>query len=311
MEKQQLAEAAVNKIEEIFGEYPGQRRAHTRGSVYEGVFSANGNASEFTTAPHFRQSEVKALVRFSHFSPDPTWTDIMSPVKGMAVQFNLPEGQSTNIVAVTSPVFFAKTPEVFTEMLGIAKSFKNGKPRLRDLAKLIKDYPESRSAIRVFWKMQAPASYSTGRYHSIHAFYFINGMGDRQAVKYQWEPEDGVESLSVKDGAAMHRGEYERELEDRLTKGPVSFNLNIVIGEQEDPTDDPTRDWPDERRKVTIGRLVITKKAPAETESTVFDPTAVTEGIECSEDRILNFRHPAYVISHGRRMSETKNSESR
>ena len=306
-----LAETAVNKIEEVFGEYKGHRRAHARGGVYEAVFSANGSASEFTIAPHFRKGEVNALVRFSHFSPDPTWTDIMSPVKGMAVQFNLPDGEAANIVAVTSPVFIAKTPEVFTEMMGIAKSFKKGKPRLRDLGKLIKEYPESRSVIRVLWKMQAPASYSTGRYHSIHAFYFINGVGDRQPIKYQWEPEDGVESLSVKEGAAMHRGEYERELENRLSKGSVNFNLNIVLGEQGDPTDDPTRDWPKERRKVTIGRLAITKKAPEETESTVFDPTAVTEGIECSEDRILNFRHPAYVISHGRRMSETKNSGNR
>lgn len=307
MEKQQLAEEAVDKIEEVFGKYPGQRRAHTRGSVYEGIFSANGHASEFTTAPHLRQGEVNALVRFSHFSPDPTWTDAMSPVKGMAVQFELPDGEATNIVAVTSPVFFAKTPEVFTKMLGITKSFKNGKPRLRDLAKLIKDYPESRSAIRVFWKMQAPASYSTGRYHSIHAFYFIDGIGGRQAVKYQWEPEDGVESLSVKDGAAMHKGEYERELEDRLSKGPVSFNLNIILGEPGDPTDDPTRDWPEERRKVTVGRLEITRKARGETESAVFDPTAVTEGIECSEDEILNFRRPAYSISHGRRTEENEN----
>lgn len=309
MEKQQLAEEAVNKIEEVFGKYPGQRRAHTRGGVYEASFSANGLGSEFTTAPHFRQGEVKALVRFSHFSPDPTWTDIMSPVKGMAVQFKLPDGGVTNIVSVTSPVFFAKTPEIFTEMVGIAKSFKKAKPRLRDLARLIKDYPESRSAIRVLWKMQAPASYSTGRYHSIHAFYFIDGIGGRQPVKYQWEPEDGVESLSVREGAAMHRGEYERELEDRLSKGTVNFNLNIILGEEGDPTDDPTRDWPAERKKVTIGRLMVTGKASPETESAVFDPTVMTGGIECSEDRILNFRHPAYSISHGRRMSENKNRE--
>ena len=29
----------------------------------------------------------------------------------------------------------------------------------------------------------------------------------------------------------------------------------------------------------------------------VFDPTRVTDGIECSEDPILNFREHAYAVS--------------
>lgn len=196
-------------------------------------------------------------------------------------------------------------------MLDIAKSFKNGKPKFREVARLLRDYPSSRTAIRVLWKMQAPASYSTGRYHSIHAFYFLNGLNERQPVKYQWEPEEGMKNLSAKEAAATHKGEYERELAGRLLRKTVSFNLNIVLGEKEDPVDDPTCDWPAERKKVTIGRLTITGKAPEEAQATLFDPTAVTRGIECSEDEILNFRHPAYAVSHNRRMNESKNSWSR
>lgn len=300
MNNQQLAEKAVNQIEKVFGEYPGHRRAHARGSVYEAVFSANGNASMLTTAPHFQTEEVEALVRFSHFSPDPTWADIMSPAKGMAVQFKLPDGEVTNIVGVTAPIFLAKTPEVFTEMLSIVKSFKKGKPHLLDLTALLTKYPESRASIEIIKKMQAPKSFATGLYYSIHAFYFHNKAGVKQAVKYEWEPEEGVFDLSMEEAAAMPIDYYKAEFEDRISRGPVNFRLNIVLGKEGDPTDDPTVEWPPERERLTIGTLSIQKQAPYAAD-TLFDPTIMTEGISCSEDRILNFRHDAYHISHSRR----------
>lgn len=300
MENQPLAETAVNRIEKVFGKYPGYRRAHARGDIYEGVFSANGAASSLTVAPHFQKGEVHALIRFSHSSPDPTWTDIMSPVKGMAVQFRLPENQVTNIVGVNSPIFMAKTPEVFTEMLGIIKSFKNGKPRVKDLAELVVKYPESRAAIDVLKKMHAPASFATGRYHAIHAFYFIDEEGNKRPIKYEWEPEAGVETLSLTSAASMPIEYYKADLEDRLAQGPVIFYLNIILGEPGDPTDDPTQEWPTDRKKVSIGRLAVTKKAQ-NADLALFDPTKVTEGIALSEDRILNFRNAAYSVSHERR----------
>nr|WP_282955794.1 catalase [Planococcus salinarum] len=143
MAKEELAAAAVNKIEKTFGEYPAYRRAHARGAGYEAVFTATGEGKNWTVAPHFRQGTTRAIVRFSHSSPDPFWTDNFSPVKGMAVQFKLPGQQVMNSVGVTSPIFFTRTPEVFTEMLDIAKSFKKGRPRLRALITLFIKYPKA------------------------------------------------------------------------------------------------------------------------------------------------------------------------
>ncbi|MGO1060281.1 catalase family peroxidase [Planococcus sp. FY231025] len=303
MDKQPLAETAVDRIETVFGEHRTYRRAHARGVIYEAEFTANGLAAKYTAAPHFQGGKVKALARFSHSSPDPTWTDVMSPVKGLGVQFRLPGGDITNIVGVNSPIFFAKTPEAFTEILGIVTSFKDGKPRLRELAKLLIRHPESRAAFKILKKMHAPASFATGRYHSIHAFYFISRDGKRTPIKYEWEPDAGMETLSPKSAGSLPFGYYEWEIEDRLQKGPVSFTLNIVLGEEGDPTDDPTVAWPEERQKVAIGKLEIGRPAP-EAELEKFDPTVMTDGIECSEDRILHFRHPVYTVSHERRKSE-------
>ncbi|WP_422122035.1 catalase family peroxidase [Planococcus sp. X10-3] len=303
MAQEQLAETAINKIEKIFGEHPTYRRAHSRGTAYEARFTASGQGKDWTVAPHFREGTTEAIVRFSHSSPDPFWTDNLSPVKGMAVQFKLPDGQVMNSVGVTSPIFFTRTPEVFTEMLGIAKSFKKGRPRLRDLIKLFIKYPESRASIRIIRKMQSPSSFATGLYHSIHAFYLVNGIGKRMPVKFQWQPEAGVESLTPAKAASVEKGDFEKELEDRVVKGDVGFRLIAVIGEAIDPVDDPTKEWPDERMKVEVGRLQLLKKTD-EAEDLLFDPTVLPAGIECTDDPILQFRNPAYAISYKRRIME-------
>ncbi|AIY04234.1 catalase-like protein [Planococcus sp. PAMC 21323] len=299
----ELAKKTINQIEKVFDVPAGFRRAHARGKSYLAHFTATGFADHFTKAAHFQGGETKAYVRFSHFSPDPKWTDAMSPVKGMAVQFLLPSGEVTNIVGVTSPIFFAKTPEIFSEMLGVVKSFKKGKPSLKELGGLLADYPESGAMINNIRKMQAPSSFATGQYHAIHAFYFINEKGQRQPIKYLWEPEEEVETLSPLDVVSLSTGSFEKEIEERVAKGPVKFRLDVLLGQPEDPTDDPTKEWPQDREKITLGTLTITE-ATEEAEDIVFDPTLVTDGIECSEDRILNFRHHAYQISHQRRISE-------
>ena len=45
-------------------------------------------------------------------------------------------------------------------------------------------------------------------------------------------------------------------------------------------------------KKILIGRLTINKKV-SPTESLLFDPTIVGEGIDLPEDPILHFRHDA------------------
>lgn len=304
MEKKQLAGMAIDRIEKVFGKHNGYRRAHARGAIYEAVFTATGDAAHLTTAEHFQGGETKAAVRFSHSSPNPMWTDAMSPVKGMAVQFQLPGGELTNIVGVNAPVFFAKTPETFTEMLGLAKSLKKGRLPLRTLVKLLVKYPDSRAGIKVLRKMHAPASFLKGRYYSIHAFYFIDRVGNRTPVKYEWEPDAGVATLSPKEAKAMELGYFEKELDSRLKSGPAGFRLNVIIGEPGDPTDDPTKEWPKERRKIVAGHLEI-RRSQLQDDGIRFDPAAMVQGIACSEDRILAFRSLAYGISHKRRTDGT------
>lgn len=297
----ELAVEAVNSIEEVAGQYPGYRRAHAKGVVYHAVFTPNGQASPLTTAPHLQNHEVQALVRFSNSSTNPSIPDVFSPAKGMAVQFELPDGSVTSLVTITLPIFFAKTPQSFIDILRTIKENSFEGATIADKFKAVMEkYSESRAGLQAVKMLQPPLSFATNLYHSIHAYYFTNA-GERRAVKYEWEPEAGLHFLTKEEAETRSPDYLEDELVERLSKGPVAFQLTLILGEEGDPTDDPTSAWPEDRERINIGHLSITHIADEKAQDNVFDPTVVPAGIECSEDPILNFRHDAYAVSHARR----------
>lgn len=296
----ELAHRTVNRIEEIAGKHPGYRRAHAKGSVCEGTFKPTGEVSHLTTAPHLRDEEVNVLTRFSNVSPNPKTPDILSVVKGMSVQFQSTSKEITNLVTVTIPLFVTKSPETFLEILKTVTSFKKGKPQLKDMVKLFTSYPEGRKAFQMIRKLKHVKSYATGYYYAIHAFYLINKEGIRTPVKFEWEPEAGVETLSVKEMVGLSNDYLEKELHQRLENEEVKFRLYIIIGEPGDVTDDPTQLWPKERKRLNAGVLTVKKMITADNDL-IFDPTVLTKGIECSDDPILLFRKHAYADSYDRR----------
>ncbi len=77
----------------------------------------------------------------------------------------------------------------------------------------------------------------------------------------------------------------------------------LQIAGPEDPVDDPAALWPEDRESVIAGTLTVTDpQSPDEThEPIVFDPTRMTDGIEPSNDPVLQFRPPAYSLSAQRR----------
>ncbi|GGN94374.1 catalase family peroxidase [Saccharibacillus kuerlensis] len=295
------AEEAVDEMERVSGIHPGYRRAHARGFCCRASFLPSGKAAPFTTAPHLQEHEVKAIVRFSGSSTDPALADLLSPAKGMAVQFLLPEGGRSTLVGVTVPVFFARTPESFMEMLTTLNRTKTGRmPKSEALRRFARHFGESRQSLLALKRLKPPASYATNLYYCIHVYFLVDEEGRRRPVKFEWIPDSGVQTLSIHDAAAMPDDYLEREMELRLQAHPPSFKLSIVFGEEGDPTDDPTKRWPSNRRRIDAGRLVLLEPIP-EPHGLIMDPTSITEGIALSDDPILNFRRDTYAESLKRR----------
>jgi catalase len=288
-----LAEEIVDSINEISGVHPGHRAAHAKGTLMTGTFTGAG--TDLTTAPHLQGEPVRVTARFSNGGGDPGIPDYAREGRGMAVKFYLPDGAKTDIVALSLPCFFVRTPEDFLEFTRARK----------DPERLMPDWlgahPEALTAIQAALGADPPASYATCTYNSIHSFRWTDAEGGSRFVRYRWEPEAGEQTLSPEDAKARGRDYLQ---EDLLARGEMAFRLTAIVATEEDAVDDPTVAWPEEREQVEVGRLVVEGpelERERDGDILVFDPTRVIDGIELSDDAILRFRGPAYSVSVERR----------
>jgi len=288
-----LAEEVVDAINQISGVHPGHRAAHAKGTLMTGTFTGAG--TDLTTAPHLQGEPVRVTVRFSNGGGDPGIPDYAREGRGMAVKFYAPDGAKTDIVALTLPCFFVRTPEDFLEFTRARK----------DPERLMPDWlgahPEALTAIQAALGADPPASYATCAYNSIHSYRWIDAEGGSRFVRYRWEPEAGEQTLSPEDAKARGRDYLQQDL---LARGESAFRLKAIIATEEDAVDDPTVAWPKEREQVEVGRLVVEGpelERERDGDILVFDPTRVIDGIELSDDAILRFRGPAYSVSVERR----------
>jgi catalase len=300
-----LAERAVDAAGAIYGTHPGRRALHTKGSLLAGTFRATEQGAALTRAAHMRGDELRATVRFSNASGKPDAPDYAQDGRGMAVKLYLPDGAKTDIVSVTRPTFFVRTPEDFVELMEARKPDPDtGQPDMERLGAFLGAHPESAAAIQEALQAKPPASYAQSRYFALHAFRWIAPDGAERFVRYRWEPEAGVAELSEDEARERGADYLQEEIAARLDAGPAAFALVVQIAGDGDPIDDPTAAWPEERETVEVGRLELTGPEPERERGDdvlVFDPTRVVDGIELSDDQILRFRPSAYSVSVERR----------
>jgi catalase len=298
----------VGAIDEYLGTEPGHRAAHARGVCCDAVFSPDEEGATLTTAAHMRNGPVRALVRFSNSSPKARAPDYSIEAAGMAVKFLLEDGRETDIVANSLPVFFVRRPEDFIELTRARRPDpKSGRPStLRVLGFAIR-HPESLRAIVYSGRHlnQVPASWLQTRYNGLHALRWIGPDGRVTNVRYRLQPELGEREIPRRDGRALGANFLQEDLERRLAARPVGFKLLLQVAAEGDRTNDATRAWPDSRRLLSAGRLELTSVSVDQDggcERRVFDPTRVIDGIELSDDPLLEARRAAYSVSIERRL---------
>jgi catalase len=300
-----LSTQLVDAINDVSGVHPGHRAAHAQGIVCAGTFTATPAAIGLTRAAHMKGDPVRTTVRFSNGGGNPDVPDYAREGRGMAVKFYLPDDSRTDVVALSLPCFIARTPEDFLEFTRLRRPDpETGQPNLEKVGAWVAEHPESQQAIQAGLAAPPPASYAQVIYNSIHAYRWLNESGEGRFVRYRWTPEAGEGALSDEDARAGGRRYLQDELRERLEREPAAFRLYVKIAAEGDDPDDPTVPWPEERETVEVGRLEITgldTEREVGDDILVFDPTRVTDGIECSGDRILLARPGAYSVSVERR----------
>ncbi|MET3856933.1 catalase family peroxidase [Rhizobium sp. OAE497] len=279
----------------------GHRRNHAKGVCFTGSFEANGNAVALSKAPLFIAGQYPVLGRFNLATPDPDAADPTVRVRGIGVQITAPGGV-WRMALIDPPVFAVSTPQGFYELLEASKS-KN--------PDAMKGFVSAHPEFAAFgeWATKAPwtASYAEVTFNSLNAFIFTDAAGSRNAVRWSLRPEAQAVTIPAEDFAKLGPNHLEEDITERVSKAPQRWTLVLTVADPSDPTSDPTKAWPAERRTVEAGTLVVEKiepEADGPCRDINFDPTILPDGIAVSDDPFPAARSAAYAKSYDLRTSE-------
>jgi catalase len=282
----------------------GYRRNHAKGVCFTGVFDSNGNGRELSRARVFSSGQYPALGRFNLGTPEPNAADGTVRVRGMGLQISTPDGEVWRSAMIDAPFFAVSTPEAFYEL---QKASHSKDP---DAMKIFSNAHPELAAFGA-WAKTAPwtASYAEEPYNSLNAFIFVANSGANHAVRWSLRPQAQVTAIALDELAKLGPDHLEQEIKDRVAKEPARWTLVVTLAEPGDPTSDPTKTWPEGRRTVAVGTLVV-QQIVAERDGPCrdinFDPTVLPDGIEVSDDPFPAARSAAYAKSYDLRTSEAK-----
>jgi catalase len=305
--------AAMSAMERYTGAVPGYRRAHSRGFGFIGSFEATEAAAALTVAEHLQGSRIGVVVRLSNGAGSPYAPDLVSPHRGgtlgLGIEFALPSGGRTTWGAPNITAFPASTPEEFVEVTTAQRRNARGRRNPLRLLAFIVRHRRALPGLKSLLSHPPIRSFAAADFDGLHAYYLIDANGRRQAFRYRWISTMTDERNLTDEQAALWPPQYlVEEMRQRVTRGPVSWELRFQLGEDGDPTHDQALAWPASRPSIHAGTLTLTAEHPDQdvVEGMVFDPTDVPAGIECSDDPLLAFRSAVYSASHAARTRETK-----
>ncbi|KAJ4374228.1 hypothetical protein N0V83_002969 [Neocucurbitaria cava] len=308
----------VNALRSAAGDAPHSfRPAHAKGHLLTGTFTPTPTASTLTNAPHFTAPSTPITVRFSSSTGLPTIpdTDPAANPRGFAVRFHLPNDADgkrahTDIIAHSTPYFPTRTGAEFLEFLSAA-----GAPNASEaVPEFLARHPETVRFLQA--EKKSPVSFATETFYGVNAFRFVKDAGGKvTTLRYRVVPVAGDQHLDAEEVKTKEKNYLFDEVKERLQGGPIEFKLAAQIAQEGDVTDDATEIWPEEKREIVeLGTISVEKwvgdgESAKEQQRIIFDPIPRVEGVEASDDPMLEVRASVYLIS-GRQRREAKGADA-
>jgi catalase len=282
----------------------GHRRNHAKGICFTGTFDSNGAGAQISKAIVFTQGQYPVLGRFNLGTPNPDVADATVRVRGLGLQFTTPDGQVWRSAMIDAPFFPVSTPQAF---YGLLKASGSKEPNA------MKDFIAANPEFAHFasWAGSAPwtGSYAEEPYNSLDSFVMTNKDGTRHTVRWSLVPEAQIVPVPVDDLKKRGPNFLEEEITKRVADGPQHWKLMLIIANEGDPTADPSKEWPADRRKIEVGTLTVDKieqERDGPCRDINFDPTVLPTGIATSDDPFPAARSSAYAKSYDLRTAEAK-----
>ncbi len=224
--------------------------------------------------------------------------------RGMAVRFHLGERVHTDIVSHSTDGFPTRTGDEFLEFLRAVATSGPDTPSPKPIEVFLGSHPAALAFVQT--PKPAPSSFARETYFGVTAMKFINAQGAVRYGRYRIMPEAGIDHLTADQAAAKGPNYLFEEIAARVAAGPVYYRVAVQLADPQDVVDDATIHWPHERELFEIGQLKLTAPVEAdaaEQKHVIFDPIPRVDGIEPSDDPLLELRAAIYLISGRRRRS--------
>ncbi len=306
----------IEKIASFDRERIPERVVHARGTGAHGHFEAYGTigdepASRYTRAKLLQEKgkRTPVFVRFSTVIGGRDSSEVARDPRGFATKFYTEDG-NWDLVGNNLPVFFIRDAMKFPDVVHSLKpdpvTFRQEPHRIFDF---MSNTPESMHVLTwLFSPRGIPAGYRYQDGFGVNTYKMVNAKGEAVLVKYHWKTQQGIRSLTQAQADAIQAtelGSATKDLYDAIGRGDhPAWELCVQIMSDGlhpeldfDPLDD-TKVWPEDRFPLRpVGRMVLDRVPDTyftETEQVAFGAGVLVDGLEFSDDKMLQGRTFSY-----------------
>jgi catalase len=306
----------IEKITHFDRERIPERVVHARGAGAHGWFEAYGTigdepAQRYTRAKVLTQTGVRTpvFVRFSTVIGSKDSPETARDPRGFAVKLKTVDG-NWDLVGNNLKAFFIRDAIKFPAMIQASKpdpvTNRQEPWRFYDF---VMHHPESLHMVTwVKSPWGIPANYREMEGSGVNTYKLVNDEGVAHLVKFHWQPKQGVRNLTSGQAAEIQArdvGHATKDLYEAIERGDCpewEFCVQIMTDGKHpeldfDPLDD-TKRWPEDQFPLLpVGRMVLDRNPDnffAETEQSAFGTGVLVDGVDFSDDKMLQGRTLSY-----------------
>ncbi|GGY38361.1 catalase [Pseudoduganella albidiflava] len=306
----------IEKITHFDRERIPERVVHARGTGAHGYFEAYGKigdepAARYTRARVLTETGVRTpvFVRFSTVIGGKDSPETARDPRGFAVKLKTVDG-NWDLVGNNLKIFFIRDAVKFPDMI---HAFKPDPVTNRQEPWRFYDFvSNSPEALHMVTWVKSPwgipASYREMEGSGVNTYKLVNDEGIAHLVKFHWVPKQGVRNLTAAQAAeiqANDTGHATKDLYEAIERGDFpewEFCVQLMSDDDHpeldfDPLDD-TKRWPEDQFPLLpLGRMVLDRNPDnvfAETEQSAFGTGVLVDGVDFSDDKMLQGRTLSY-----------------
>lgn len=208
----------------------------------------------------------------------------------------------TDIVSHSTDGFPARTGQEFLEFLQAIAVTGASKASPSPVEVFLGSHPAALAYVQT--PKPTPSSFARETYFGVAALRFTNKDGRSRFGRYRIVPEAGNDFLTDTAAAAKGTDFLFDELDGRIAKGPIKFSVRAQLANDGDTVNDATIHWPEDRTVLELGTINLTQRVANdahEQQTIIFDPIPRVDGIDASDDPLLELRAAVYLLTGRRR----------